>query len=149
MSKKGNEWMGECPLILSFLKIPVWMIFFLWQEREFKEALEAYNEKNKEKAMFVSKLVEVKHSVSIFFCIFCLLLRLLFFWFFFFWVWNVFSLLLKARNCEWQSLMNSAKALTFPYANTRWSASFAYFFCTFFLIVWYLLFFVIKSDFLI
>lgn len=32
------------------------------QEREFKEALEAYNEKNKEKAMFVSKLVEVKHS---------------------------------------------------------------------------------------
>ncbi|CAH8306381.1 unnamed protein product [Eruca vesicaria subsp. sativa] len=29
------------------------------KEREFKEALEAYNEKNKEKAMFVSKLVEL------------------------------------------------------------------------------------------
>lgn len=40
------------------------------QEREFKEALEAYNEKNKEKAMYVSKLVEVKHSVS--FCLFFL-----------------------------------------------------------------------------
>lgn len=37
-------------------------LFLLLQEREFKEALEAYNEKNKEKAMFVSKLVEVKHS---------------------------------------------------------------------------------------
>ncbi|KAF3578435.1 hypothetical protein DY000_02034556 [Brassica cretica] len=32
-----------------------------WQkkEKEFKEALEAYNDKNKEKAMFVSKLVEL------------------------------------------------------------------------------------------
>uniref|UniRef100_A0A1J3HBT2 RAB6-interacting golgin n=1 Tax=Noccaea caerulescens TaxID=107243 RepID=A0A1J3HBT2_NOCCA len=29
------------------------------KEREFKEALEAYNEKNKEKAMFVNKLVEL------------------------------------------------------------------------------------------
>ncbi|ESQ51235.1 hypothetical protein EUTSA_v10017323mg [Eutrema salsugineum] len=29
------------------------------KEKEFKEALEAYNEKNKEKAMFVSKLVEL------------------------------------------------------------------------------------------
>ncbi|CAH8263925.1 unnamed protein product [Arabidopsis lyrata] len=29
------------------------------KEREFKEALEAYNEKNKEKAIFVSKLVEL------------------------------------------------------------------------------------------
>ncbi|KAL1204170.1 hypothetical protein V5N11_026667 [Cardamine amara subsp. amara] len=29
------------------------------KEREFKEALEAYNEKNKEKALFVSKLVEL------------------------------------------------------------------------------------------
>ncbi|CAN8247148.1 unnamed protein product [Cochlearia groenlandica] len=29
------------------------------KEKEFKEALEAYNEKNKEKAMFVTKLVEL------------------------------------------------------------------------------------------
>ncbi|KAF3556651.1 hypothetical protein F2Q69_00016792 [Brassica cretica] len=29
------------------------------KEKEFKEALEAYNEKNKEKAMFVSKFVEL------------------------------------------------------------------------------------------
>ncbi|KAJ0238938.1 RAB6-interacting golgin [Hirschfeldia incana] len=29
------------------------------KEREFKEALEAYNEKNKEKAMYISKLVEL------------------------------------------------------------------------------------------
>jgi hypothetical protein len=29
------------------------------QEREYKEALEAFNDKNKEKAQLVSKLVEV------------------------------------------------------------------------------------------
>ncbi|KAG2286098.1 hypothetical protein Bca52824_045702 [Brassica carinata] len=46
------------------------------KEKEFKEALEAYNEKNKEKAMFVSKFVEVKHTVS------------------------QSHLLQKARNCE-------------------------------------------------
>lgn len=33
---------------------------FIWlQEREYKEALEAFNDKNKEKAQLVSKLVEV------------------------------------------------------------------------------------------
>lgn len=34
--------------------------FIIWlQEREYKEALEAFNDKNKEKAQLVSKLVEV------------------------------------------------------------------------------------------
>ena len=39
---------------------------FTWlQEREYKEALEAFNEKNKEKAQLVSKLVEViNHHIS-------------------------------------------------------------------------------------
>ncbi|KAL6341943.1 hypothetical protein AAG906_038188 [Vitis piasezkii] len=35
------------------------------KEKEYKEALEAFNEKNKEKAQLVTKLMEVKHSTLI------------------------------------------------------------------------------------
>lgn len=62
------------------MKIPVLIVIFFLQEREFKEALEAYNEKNKEKAMYISKLVEVKHSVSIF--LYFLFITIIVFWFF-------------------------------------------------------------------
>lgn len=62
------------------MKIPVLIVIFFVQEREFKEALEAYNEKNKEKAMYISKLVEVKHSVSIF--LYFLFITIIVFWIF-------------------------------------------------------------------
>jgi len=35
------------------------------QEREYKEALEVFNEKNKEKAQLVTKLMEVRNSLMI------------------------------------------------------------------------------------
>jgi len=41
------------------------MFFMGSQEREYKEALEAFNEKNKEKAQLVTKLMEVRISLMI------------------------------------------------------------------------------------
>lgn len=44
------------------MKQRIWVAsqnIYMIQEREYKEALEAFNEKNKEKAQLVSKLVEV------------------------------------------------------------------------------------------
>lgn len=36
-----------------------WNCFLLSQEREYKEALEAFNEKNKEKVQLITRLMEV------------------------------------------------------------------------------------------
>lgn len=47
-------------LQLSFEKLcEILELFLLSQEREYKEALEAFNEKNKEKVQLITRLMEV------------------------------------------------------------------------------------------
>lgn len=50
---------------LNLIFLSLFMFFMGSQEREYKEALEAFNEKNKEKAQLVTKLMEVRISLMI------------------------------------------------------------------------------------
>lgn len=50
------------------IRIRIWIWIWIWiisQEKEYKDALEAYNEKNKEKVQLISKLMEVSFDMDL------------------------------------------------------------------------------------
>lgn len=106
---------SESKWIVLLLKVSLKLVICLLQEREYKEALEVFNEKSREKSQLVSKLMEVNTSST--YLDICILnywksqikyvpyfLLLTFFVLFSWWV--------KVRNWDWGSWKSSAKMWT-------------------------------------
>lgn len=51
--------------VISLICADAWMLDFCSsQEKEYKDALEAFNDKNKEKVQLISRLMEVSFTLS-------------------------------------------------------------------------------------